>query len=80
MANKEGQGVLFLNTQKNNDKSPDYSGSINFNGKEIKISGWSKEALSGAKYISLAVNNFKKEEPKKEAPKNEIEDDEIPWS
>ena len=77
MANKEGQGALFKNTSKQNEKSPDYSGSINIGGKDVKFSGWIKTSKLGVKYISLAVNNFK---PKTEAPKNEIEDDEIPWS
>lgn len=76
MENKEGQGVLFINTQKQSEKSPDYSGSIKINGKDVKISGWIKTSKLGTKYISLAVN---KPVSQKNTPQNTIVDDDIPW-
>ena len=78
MENKEGSGVLFRNTQKQSEKSPDYSGSIKINGKDVKFSGWIKQAQSGVKYISLAVNKpmDKKETPK---PQNDFIDDNCPF-
>lgn len=66
-------GVLFKNATKTNPKAPDYSGEIVIdlnnmtnvrveNGLTIvKINGWSKEAASGKKYISFAVDRFVKD-------------------
>lgn len=77
MANNEGQGVLFKNAQKLNEKSPDYSGSINIGGKDVKFSGWIKTSKTGMEYISLAVNKLPPQ--KKEPQKVEMVDDDIPW-
>ena len=80
MANKEGSGVIFKNTKKMNEKSPDYSGSINIGGKEVKFSGWVRQAKSGTKYISLAVNTAPSQKnPPKNVQQNPIIDDSIPW-
>lgn len=76
MENKEGQGVVFKNTKKQSDKSPDYSGSINIGGKEIKFSGWIKTAKTGTKYISLAVV---KDKPTESKPNDDFLNDEVPW-
>lgn len=79
MANKEGFGTLFRN-QKQNDKSPDYTGSINIGGKEIKLSCWLATSKLGTKYLQMRVATTVKQATTQQAPvKNEIVDDEIPW-
>jgi hypothetical protein len=84
-------GVLFKNLTKAGAKSPDYQGEIAVdlnnmtairveNGITIiKISGWSKEAASGKKYISFAVDRFVKDgsRPAQKARTQRNDDDEF---
>ena len=57
-------GVLFNNDRKEQEKQPDYNGSLNVEGKEYWISGWKKNGKK-VTFISLAVtpkdDKFKKE-------------------
>jgi hypothetical protein len=53
------QGALFKN-EKQNDRQPDYRGSLNVDGEEYWVSGWIKTAgptsrNPGQKFMSLAV-------------------------
>ena len=49
------KGVLFNNDKQGNEKRPDYTGSINVDGKEFKLSAWIKDGKSGNKFMSLSV-------------------------
>ena len=51
------RGVLFKNKKKESDKHPDYTGSINVNGKEMWLSAWIKESKEGQKFMSLSVQD-----------------------
>jgi hypothetical protein len=69
--------MLGRNTNKQSDKHPDYSGTINIDGKDYWLSGWLKEGKNG-KFFSLAV---KEKETKKAPPKDDfMGDDDIPFS
>jgi hypothetical protein len=69
--------MLGRNTNKQSDKHPDYSGTINIDGKDYWLSGWLKEGKNG-KFFSLAV---KEKETKKAPPKDDVMgDDDIPFS
>ena len=53
-------GILTRNDKGDNDKRPDYRGSINVAGTEYWISGWIRDGregtkLEGQKYLSLKV-------------------------
>lgn len=52
-------GALFRNKQKKTDRHPNLRGSINIEGKEYWVSGWTKEIKNGEnagdKMISLSV-------------------------
>lgn len=50
------RGTLFKAKEKKSEKSPDYTGTINVNGVEMRLSGWLKESKAGMKYFSLAVS------------------------
>ena len=52
---KEGQGSLFKNDKKNNEKSPEYTGNIFVNGKEMRLSVWVKQGKSG-KFFSVQIS------------------------
>lgn len=58
------RGVLFKNDKKESDKHPDYTGKINFDGKDMRLAAWIKEGQNG-KFMSLTVSEFQQ----KEAPK-----------
>lgn len=85
-------GVLFKNATKSGPKSPDYNGEIAVdlnnmtnirveNGITIiKVSGWSKEAASGKKYISFGIDRFVKTgggAPRPQARPQSRDDDEF---
>jgi hypothetical protein len=52
---KEGQGSLFKNTKKTSPNQPDSYGSIMINGKEWRVSGWTKQGKTD-KFISLQLS------------------------
>jgi uncharacterized protein (DUF736 family) len=76
------RGSLFKNDKKTEEKHPDLSGSINIEGMEYWISGWSKVSKGGQKFISLSVRQKQEQtrqssQPTRAAKKEESDD--IPW-
>jgi hypothetical protein len=60
------RGSLFKNNKKT-ETDPEFSGTININGAEYRLAGWTKVAKnSGSKFISLSVKP-KAEKPDKPA-------------
>lgn len=49
------RGVLFREQEKKSDKSPDYTGKVDVDGKEYRLAGWIKDGKRG-KFLSLAVS------------------------
>lgn len=49
---KEGQGSLFKN-EKQNDRQPDYKGTIVIGGTTYEIAAWERLSQRGLKYFSL---------------------------
>ena len=50
------RGAMFIETDKKSDKGPDYSGSLNVEGKEYRIAGWKKESKGGKRFISISIS------------------------
>ena len=48
-------GALFRNENKKSEKSPEFSGTINADGKEYWLAGWVKESKAGKKFFSLSL-------------------------
>jgi hypothetical protein len=86
---KENNGSLFKNERKEKPTHADYQGTINVAGTEYWISGWLKEASTGKKYMSLAVNPKEVDETQrqldalraqaKKVNVKDIPDDDIPF-
>lgn len=49
---KEGQGSLFKN-EKQNDRQPDYKGTIVINGTTYEVAAWERTSQRGSQYLSL---------------------------
>lgn len=67
-------GILFKNDSEN-EKAPKYTGKINVNGTEYKLSAWVREGKSGAKFMSLKVTELNDNGSVKPKPKQESFDD-----
>lgn len=53
---KDGDGVLFKNDRKEEDRHPDYKGNALINGIEYDIGAWVKESSNtGQKFFSLSI-------------------------
>lgn len=74
------RGVLFKNDKKESDKHPDYTGKINFDGKDMRLAAWIKEGQNG-KFMSLTVSEFQKQEAPKQTGAGKLADmsDDIPF-
>lgn len=64
------RGVLFSNDRKQNDKQPDYRGTLDVNGVQHQLSGWIKTSKKGTKFLSLQLT------PPAPTPKD---DEDIPF-
>lgn len=74
-------GALFRNRDKETEKHPDYTGKLNVNGVEMKLSAWINESQKGQKFLRVKVSESKpapKVEKKPEATFDDLEDD-IPF-
>lgn len=64
------KGAIFKNDRKENERQPDYNGTINVEGKEYYISCWIKESQAGKKFFStsLTAKEQIQQAPKPAAP------------
>lgn len=77
---RDNSGVLFRSDRKDNDRAPDYKGSIMVNGTDYWLSAWIKEGKSG-KFMGLAVSPKETQaQPVKQASKRvEDMDSDVPF-
>jgi uncharacterized protein (DUF736 family) len=75
------RGSLFKNDKKTEEKHPDLSGSINIEGTEYWISGWSKVSKGGQKFLSLSVRQKQEQTRQSSQPTrpSKQEEEDIPW-
>lgn len=78
---KPNTGSLFKAKERASDRHPEYTGTINVDGREYWLAAWVKEGQT-QKYFSLAVKpKDAKPEPKKPDPARHFDDlqDEVPF-
>ena len=75
---RDNSGVLFKNENKDNEKKPDYKGSIMVDGNEYWLSAWIKEGKSG-KFMGLAVSPKDGQPPASKSVPSNLKDDDIPF-
>lgn len=73
------KGAIFKNERKQNERQPDYNGSINVEGKEYYISCWIKESKSGNKFFSASLTAKEEQRPappaQPSAPSFDVDED-----
>ena len=76
------RGSLFKNGKKEEDRHPDYNGSINVEGTEYWLNAWIKESKKdGTKFFSLSVKEKKDSPRQSSAPtrKSKNDDSDLPF-
>ena len=57
---RDNGGILFPNTRKQTDRSPDYTGEITVDGRPMELSAWRRKGRTG-EYLTLAVRPRRQE-------------------
>lgn len=75
------RGAIWKNEDKQDDKHPDFKGSINVNGTEYWLSAWKRKEGAAAKAPALSFRIQPKDERTKAPPKHGNDDmnDDIPF-
>lgn len=71
------RGVLFPNDKKGNEKRPDFTGDLNVDGVEYRLSAWKKASKQGNNFLSISVQlkEGQKIPAKNEMPANTLTED-----
>jgi hypothetical protein len=74
-------GALFKNNRKREgQKDPDYSGSLNCDGKDYWLSAWIKDGHQGkGKFMSISLKPKEKAQATPAAQPENDEDDDVPF-
>lgn len=82
-------GILARNDRKETENHPDFTGTINVEGRDYWLSGWTKEGregtkMEGRKFFSLSVRPKEQQQAPKAQPKRNlvqeaIDDDDVPF-
>jgi len=72
--------TLWMQEDKKNPKAPDFSGTVNVNGTDFRLSLWKKKTNSGKKILSGSVQTAEAKTVSKSVSRPQQEEsDDIPW-
>lgn len=77
---KENSGTAFRNKLRDNPNAPHYTGTVNIEGKELRIAMWAKATSRGDDMFSIKFSELMakpKTEPKEPVESVEIRKDEV---
>jgi hypothetical protein len=72
------RGVLFINREKKNEKSPDFSGSLDVAGIQYNLSAWKRQSKKGVTFLSVSVQKkaeIEQKPPQVVPPMQTVDDD-----
>lgn len=72
-------GALFVNERRQNEKQPQYTGTLNVEGVEYWLSAWLKKSRDGRGFMSLALTKKETKPTTLDPPINFGEDEDIPF-
>lgn len=77
-------GAIFPAREKKTEKHPDMTGSLNVDGVEYYVSGWTKVSQKGQKFLSLSVKAKQEVAQKtvqqtRQAVMDDFEDNDLPF-
>jgi hypothetical protein len=69
----------LFNNKKTKETQPDYTGTINVDGRELRLSGWVRKSKAGVTYVSGTVQEVQAQESS--VPDKSFEDmkDDVPF-
>lgn len=56
MTNKQNRGAIWKNERKEQDSHPDFTGSLNIDGREYWVNAWKRAADAGPKSPALSFS------------------------
>lgn len=64
------RGVLFYNNEKKSERGPDWSGTLNVEGKEYFFDAWTKAGRNGGEFLSVSIKEKtqQRQAPRQSAP------------
>lgn len=66
---KDGDGTLFDNNRRDNDRAPDMTGTLLLNGETLRIAGWWKGGQGGkSQFLSLRVSKPEARQEQRQQP------------
>jgi uncharacterized protein (DUF736 family) len=71
-------GVLFRNDKKQSDKHPDFTGTMDVEGREYWLSSWVNESKDGRKYFKMSLTPKDSQKPD-QAPQQQIASEDVPF-
>jgi len=72
---KDNAGSLFKNTEKTNERGPDYSGTATIDGTEFFMDAWLKKSDSGRTWMSFSFKPKQKQSSKPAQPRQQTRRD-----
>lgn len=65
---REKGGILFVNRQKQSDRSPDWTGTLTIGGCQYELAAWKRQGQRGGEFITLTAREPQHHKPPERRP------------